>query len=64
MMERPRLTPVTPLYNEEDNLDLFAREVSAVFFGCEDLDSRVNFVDDGRPKKPLEWRQSAGSKSA
>ena len=46
-MERPRLILVTPVYNEEDNLDLFAREVSAVFFGRDDLDTRVIFVDDG-----------------
>jgi dolichol-phosphate mannosyltransferase len=47
MMERPRLTLVTPVYNEEDNLDFFAREVSAAFFDRDDLDTRVIFVDDG-----------------
>jgi glycosyltransferase involved in cell wall biosynthesis len=47
MNERPHLMLVTPVYNEEDNLDLYAREVGALFFGREDLDTRVLFVDDG-----------------
>lgn len=45
--QTPRLTLVTPVYNEEDNLDYYAREVSSVFFGREDLDTRVLFIDDG-----------------
>jgi dolichol-phosphate mannosyltransferase len=47
MIKRPRLTLVTPVYNEEDNLDLYAHEVGAVLFGRDDLDTRVLFVDDG-----------------
>jgi glycosyltransferase involved in cell wall biosynthesis len=47
MIERPRLTLVTPVYNEEDNLDLYAQEVGAVLFGRDDLDTRVLFIDDG-----------------
>jgi dolichol-phosphate mannosyltransferase len=47
MPERPRLTLVTPVYNEEDNLGLYASEVASVFFAREDLDTRVVFIDDG-----------------
>jgi dolichol-phosphate mannosyltransferase len=47
MIKRPRLTLVTPVYNEEDNLDFYAREVASVFFGRADLDTRVLFIDDG-----------------
>ena len=47
MIKRPRLTLVTPVYNEEDNLDSYAREVASVFFNRDDLDTCVLFVDDG-----------------
>jgi glycosyltransferase involved in cell wall biosynthesis len=45
--QSPRLTIVTPVYNEEDNLESYAREVSATFFSRDDLDARVLFIDDG-----------------
>jgi hypothetical protein len=40
MPKRQRLTLVTPVYNEEDNLGLYASEVASVLFACEDLDTR------------------------
>src|SRR5262245_45670943 len=45
--QTPRLTLVTPVYNEEDNLDYYAGEVSSILFGRKDLDKRVLFVDAG-----------------
>jgi glycosyltransferase involved in cell wall biosynthesis len=53
---RPRLIIVTPIYNEEANLDRYADEVSAVLFAL-DLDVQVLFVDDG--SSDLSWQKIA-----
>jgi glycosyltransferase involved in cell wall biosynthesis len=44
---RPRLTIVTPVYNEEANLEAFKDALSETVLAARDLDARVIFVDDG-----------------
>ena len=44
---RPRLTIITPVYNEAGNLGQFAEVVSRTIFAREDFDARLLFVDDG-----------------
>jgi glycosyltransferase involved in cell wall biosynthesis len=44
---RPRLTIVTPVFNEAGNLETFVTRVSQVLFSREDFDACVLFVDDG-----------------
>jgi glycosyltransferase involved in cell wall biosynthesis len=43
----PVVVVVTPVFNEEDNLEDYATEVRRVLFGCPDVDFRVLLVDDG-----------------
>lgn len=45
--DRPKLTVVTPVFNEAGNLDRYADEVSATLLVRDDMDTRVLFVDDG-----------------
>ena len=54
MPKRSRLTLVTPVYNEEHNLELYASEVASVFFAREDLNTCVLFVDDGSTDRSWE----------
>lgn len=54
MPKRPRLTLVTPVYNEEANLGLYASEVASILFAREDLDARVLFIDDGSTDRSWE----------
>ncbi len=42
-----RLTVVTPVFNEADNLDRYAAEVTAVLLNAPGINARVLFVDDG-----------------
>ena len=44
---RPRLTIVTPVYNEETNLEAFKAALSETVLAAPDLDAHVIFVDDG-----------------
>lgn len=43
----PRLVIVTPVYNEEANIDRYAEAVASVFFSATDLNVSVLLVDDG-----------------
>jgi glycosyltransferase involved in cell wall biosynthesis len=51
----PRLVVITPVYNEEANLDRYASAVSEVLFAQTDVDIRVVFVDDG--SHDLSWHK-------
>lgn len=42
---------ITPVYNEECNLDRYAEEILRLVFSREDLDTSVLFVDDGSTDK-------------
>ena len=53
----PRLMVVTPIYNEEANLDRYAQAVSDVLLALPDVDVRVLFVDDG--SRDLSWQKIA-----
>src|SRR5438309_1133701 len=44
---RPRLTILTPVHNEADNLARYEQEVHRVLLSSPDLDVSVLFVDDG-----------------
>jgi glycosyltransferase involved in cell wall biosynthesis len=54
---RPRLVIVTPVYNEESNLDRYAETVSATLLSAPDIAARVLFVDDG--SRDLSWQKIA-----
>lgn len=43
----PKLTVLTPVYNESDNIDRYVRGVEAVLFAHTDIDAGVLFIDDG-----------------
>jgi glycosyltransferase involved in cell wall biosynthesis len=53
----PRVVIVTPIYNEEANIDRYAAEVSAVLLGATNIDARVLFVDDG--SRDRSWQKLA-----
>ena len=42
-----RLVVVTPVFNEEANLDRYAAEVAATLFAAPGIEARILFVDDG-----------------
>jgi glycosyltransferase involved in cell wall biosynthesis len=66
--ERPQIVIVTPIYNEEANLDRYAQEVAIHLFSLSDIAVRVLFVDDGSDdrswKKLTALTQSSASFSA
>jgi glycosyltransferase involved in cell wall biosynthesis len=43
----PRLTIITPVYNEAENLDAYASAVEETILSRGDLDARILLVDDG-----------------
>jgi len=43
----PRITVITPVFNEEDGLAAYEREVSAVLFDNQEFEFDVLFIDDG-----------------
>lgn len=45
--QRPRITVVTPVYNEAENLARYADEVTTVLLDDQDIDFHVLLVDDG-----------------
>lgn len=47
MRTRPVVVVVTPVFNEEENLEDYAREVRRVLFAAADVDFRILLVDDG-----------------
>jgi glycosyltransferase involved in cell wall biosynthesis len=53
---RPRLVILTPVYNEESNLDRYAEAVSAVL-SAPDIDARILFIDDG--SRDRSWEKVA-----
>lgn len=54
---RPRVVIVTPIYNEEANIDRYVEEVSAVLLSAPDIEVRVLFVDDG--SRDQSWQKVA-----
>jgi glycosyltransferase involved in cell wall biosynthesis len=44
---RPKLTIITPVFNEEDNLAQYVETVRAVLFCAPEVEARVLMVDDG-----------------
>lgn len=47
LSKRPRLTIVTPVYNEAGNLGAFVSETTRILLSRDDVDVRLIFVDDG-----------------
>ncbi len=45
--DRPTIAILTPVFNEAENLDAYAAEVSTTLLDRPDLDCRVLFIDDG-----------------
>src|SRR5262245_19441033 len=43
----PRVTIVTPVFNEEASLEAYYRAVSQTLMSCQDCEYRVLFIDDG-----------------
>lgn len=52
---RPVVDILTPVFNEEDNLDAYAAEVERVLLSRQDVEFRVLFVDDG--SRDSSWRR-------
>lgn len=59
---RARLAILTPVYDEEENLDAYVREVTQVLFARPDLDVSVLFIDDG--SSDGSWRKIAAAAAA
>lgn len=53
----PQLVVITPVYNEEANLDRYAEVVSDVLLSLPDVDVRILFVDDG--SRDISWQKIA-----
>jgi dolichol-phosphate mannosyltransferase len=53
----PQLVVITPVYNEEANLDRYAKVVSDVLLSLPDVDVRILFVDDG--SRDTSWQKIA-----
>ena len=50
---KPRVLVLTPVYNEEEALPIFEREIKNVLFSVPDYDIRVLFIEDG--STDLSW---------
>lgn len=53
-MNTKQITIVTPVYNEEENLDRYYQEVSEKLLGLSDYKFEIIFVDDGSSDKSWE----------
>jgi glycosyltransferase involved in cell wall biosynthesis len=45
--KQPRITIITPVFNEEASLEAYRAEVVRCFFSCTDVHYEILFVDDG-----------------